>query len=176
MSEYNKDTLDAEVQDSDTSEDTETNDTLNESNDSNSSDGFESSDEKYQNAKRRAEIAEAKLKELKNSTKVQNVEEKDGDNTGLSREEAILFAQGFTEEEVLKAGKIAELEGISLSEATKDELFVTWKDKKEKEAKSAKAQLGTSTGSPAVAEKKDFNSPNLDRDDHKALFDKARGK
>ena len=171
MTEENKETLDAAVQDDD-SVSTDNNDTLNK--DSEGKD-FE---KLYENQKARAEKAEGKLKDVKSSVSEEPVvkEEKEEVKTGLSREEAILFAQGLTEEEVLKAGKIAELEGISLSEATKDELFVTWKEKKEKEAKSAKAQLGTSTGSPAVAEKKDFNSPNLDRDDHKALFDKAHGK
>src|ERR1700712_289857 len=43
--------------------------------------------------------------------------------TGLSRDEAILFAKGFDEGEVEYANKIATLEGISATAATQTPLF-----------------------------------------------------
>lgn len=182
MSEENEVNLDAVEQDVDTSVDNEeVNDTLNESNDSASSDGSDS-DEKYLNAKKRAEIAEAKLKELKNSlsTDTEEKEEKEDRKevvqTGLSREEAILFAKGLSEEEVAKADKIAKVEGISLTEAIGNDMFVAWQKSNEDKIRSEKAQLGTSNGSPKVQAKKDFNTPGLSADDHKALFRKSIGK
>ncbi len=97
-------------------------------------------------------------------------------NTGLSREEAILFAKGLSEQEVDQASKIAKIEGISLTEALNDDMFVAWKEAQERKAKSAKAQLGASNGSPQSPEKKSFDSKGLEREDHKALFDKRLGR
>ena len=182
MSDENKEALDAEVQDTDTSVDSEVNDTLNESQDSDSSDGSENADEKYLNAKRRAEKAEADKKELQaklkaltgDSTEEKRTEQKE--QTGLSREEAILFAKGLSEEEINKASKIAQIEGISLTEAIDNDIFVSWKKSNEEKVRSEKAQLGTSKGSPRTPDKKDFGTPGLSAEDHKELFRKRMGK
>lgn len=175
MSDEYKENLDAEVQETDTSVDS-SNGTLNESQDSDSSDGSENADEKYLNAKRRAEKAESDKKDLQaklraltgDSTeeKVQNRTEQ----TGLSREEAILFARGLTEEAVNQIDKIAKIEGISKLEAAEGDYFKTWKKTQEEKAKSEKAQLGTSKGSPRTPEKKGLSTPGLTRDEHMELF------
>lgn len=122
-------------------------------------------------AKKRTEQVN-KLKDALNEKEEVEVEEKQP-TSGLSREEAILFARGLTEEEVDKASKIAQLEGISLAEAATSDFFTTWKSAKEAKKKSEKAQLGASKASPKVVEKKDFSSSNLTAEEHKALF-KAR--
>ena len=168
MSDENKEILAAEEQDVDTSVDSETNDTLNEE---------EISTEAYANQKRRAEKAEAKLKELKD-TIGEKTEEKTEEKaqTGLTREEAILFAQGLSEAEINHASKIAKVDGTSLTEAVGGDFFKTWKKSNEDKVRSEKAQLGTSKGSPKVEGKKDFNTPNLSKDDHKELFMKSQGR
>jgi len=90
--------------------------------------------------------------------------------TGLSRDEAILFAKGLTEEEVEKASKIAQIEGVTLTEAVNNEMFIAWKTAKKQAEKSAQAGLGTSKGSPKVPEKKDFSTPGLTKEEHLELF------
>jgi len=169
MSDENKEILAAEEQDVDTSVDSETNDTLNEE---------EISTEAYDNQKRRAEKAEAKLKELKDSLgdEPKTEEKVQKEQTGLTREEAILFAQGLSEEEINHASKIAKVDGTSLTEAVGGDFFKTWKKSNEDKVRSEKAQLGTSKGSPKVEGKKDFNTPNLSKDDHKELFMKSQGR
>jgi len=169
MSDENKEILAAEEQDVDTSVDSETNDTLNEEE--------EVSTAAYDNQKRRAEKAEAKLKELKD-TMGEKTEEKteEKEQTGLTREEAILFAQGLSEEEINHASKIAKVDGTSLTEAVGGDFFKTWKKSNEDKVRSEKAQLGTSKGSPKVEGKKDFNTPNLSKDEHKELFMKSQGR
>lgn len=89
--------------------------------------------------------------------------------TGLSRDEAILIAQGLSVEELDKAKKIADLEGIALLDVPKNDLFTTWKEKRDKEAKTQAAQLGASRGSKGSV-KKSFTTPGLSDEDHKALF------
>jgi hypothetical protein len=88
---------------------------------------------------------------------------------GLTREEGILFAKGFSEEEVEQAKKVASLQGVKLTEAVTDELFTGWKAKKDKEAKDRQAQLGVSRGA-RPATKKTFATQGLSDEDHKQLF------
>ncbi len=87
----------------------------------------------------------------------------------LSKEEAILYAKGFSEEEVAHAQKVAALQGVKLTDAVNDDLFTTWKTKREEETKQSKAQLGASRGSRATV-KKTLATPGLSDDEHKALF------
>lgn len=165
--ENNKETLDAEVQGSDTSVDTQ-NDTLNE-------EETPQGDEKYQNAKKRAEKAEAELKELKSKpeekTESPKKEEVKPLTNGLTRGEAILFSKGLSQNEVDQAQKVADVQGISLLEAVEDPIYKAMKESEDKRVAEEQATLGTSKGSPKVKEKVSFDSKNLDRDEHKALFD-----
>jgi hypothetical protein len=94
--------------------------------------------------------------------------------TGLTRDEAILYAKGFDESEVEHAQKVATLQGVSLTEAVKDELFTTWKSNKEAAVKKEQAQLGTSKGARTTI-KKSFETPGLSDDDHKAMFKEMSG-
>jgi hypothetical protein len=93
----------------------------------------------------------------------------------LSRDEAVLIAKGFSEDEIVHAQKVATLQGVVLTEAVKDDLFTAWKTKKDTDAKDAQAQLGTSRGAPA-RRKKSFDTPGLAAEDHKALFQERMGK
>ena len=92
----------------------------------------------------------------------------------LTREEGILIAKGFTEEEVAHAQKVATLQGVPLTDAVNDSLFKGWKSERDAEAKREAAQLPAGRGSRA-ATKKNFSSPGLSDEDHKALFKEEMG-
>ncbi len=111
---------------------------------------------------------EAKLEEKAGNT---SEDKKVSSDTGLSRDEAILFAKGLSDDEVDKALSIAKNEGISPREAINGDYFKFWKEKQEKKEKSKQASLGTSKGSPKAVEKTSFNTKDSSREDHKALFD-----
>lgn len=122
------------------------------------------------------QIAELRAKNQKLYARIQRDKGKSaGDKSkdkkpgALSREEAILFAQGLSEEEVEQAGKVAALQGVKLTEAVKDDLFTGWKAKRDKQVELQKAQLGGSKGAKASV-KKTFDSPGLSDDDHRKLF------
>jgi hypothetical protein len=93
----------------------------------------------------------------------------------LSREEGILIAKGFSEEEVEYAQKVAELQKKPLTEAVTDDLFTAWKAKRDKDAKDKAAQLGTSRGGRSTV-KKSFRTPGLSDDEHKEMFNERAGR
>src|ERR1043165_875407 len=64
----------------------------------------------------------------------------------LTRDEAIVIAKGFSEEELEYAKKVAALEGIKVTDAVTNDLFTSWKTKRDDAAKQAKAQLPASKG------------------------------
>lgn len=105
--------------------------------------------------RKRAEKLEAELKELKNKSNETPV-------SGLSREEAMLIAKGFSDDELSYANKVATLEGVNLIEAVNTDLFQTWKagkDQKKKE-QDAKLRASRSAGSRA-GEEKTLQTPGL---------------
>lgn len=87
----------------------------------------------------------------------------------LSREEAVLIAQGYDLETLNQIQVIAKGKGVSLLEAEKDPLFVSYKEKKDAEAKAEKAKLGASKGSGQKETKPGFNSFES-LEDHKKLW------
>jgi hypothetical protein len=95
-------------------------------------------------------------------------------STGLSRDETILYAKGFEEDEVEYAQKVATLQGVKATEAIKDPLFTTWKSNKDADLKKQQAQLGTSKGAKTTI-KKSFDTPGLSDEDHKAMFKEMTG-
>jgi hypothetical protein len=99
----------------------------------------------------------------------------DAAKPALSREEAILIAKGHSVEEVEYAQKVATLQNKPLLEAVNDDLFTTWKAKRDKETKDRAAQLGTSRGARASV-KKTFSTKGLSDEEHKEMFqDKISG-
>lgn len=93
----------------------------------------------------------------------------------LSREEGILIAKGFSEDELEQAKKVATLEGIKLTEVPGNELFIAWKTKRDAEIKRQQAQLGASRGARTNV-KKTLATPGLSDEDHKELFKERIGK
>lgn len=121
----------------------------------------------------------ARLKRQKNSKdeKSSETEEAKADTVSepLSRDEAILYAQGHSDEAVAKAKQIAALEGMSVRDAANSEMFSIWKEKREREVKEQKAQLAASKGSRATV-KKTFATAGLSDEDHRELFNQKMGR
>jgi len=89
---------------------------------------------------------------------------------GLSIEETVLKAQGTPADELDYLRKVAKVENISLVDAKTNPLFVAWKEQKDARVKAEEARLGASKGSGRATAKKDFSTPNLSEEDHKALW------
>lgn len=87
----------------------------------------------------------------------------------LTREEGILIAKGMDDENLSQLKVIAKGKGISLLEAEKDPLFVSYFEKSQKEKKSEQAKLGASKGSSYKETKPEFKS-GLTREEHMALW------
>lgn len=123
------------------------------------------------NQKIRAEKAESQLKEKKGITSSPNNagEPSHKEAVSLTREEAILFAKGLNEKEVERAQKIAQVEGIKLTEAVESDLFTSWKKLEDEKVKNANANLPPSKGSKSY-QSKTFQTQGLTEQEHKELF------
>lgn len=108
----------------------------------------------------------------KGPKKTAKTTEKSSDNSGLTREEAILFARGLTEDEVDLASKLAKVNDISIIEATEDPYFKTKVEGRLKKEKSEKASLGASGGSNKFSPK---DVGEMSREEHIELFHKIMG-
>lgn len=132
----------------------------------------------YENQRIRAEKAEARLKEKSPVSTDEKPTQKNTETAtpknSLTREEAILFAKGLNEDEVEFAAKVAQIEGIKLTEAVNNEIFTTWKGKREAEEKRKNAQLGASRGSGSQKKTKSITDRGLTRDEHKELWKQTR--
>lgn len=87
----------------------------------------------------------------------------------LTREEGILIAKGMDEENLSQLKAIAKGKNISLLEAEKDPLFLSYFEKVQKEKKSEQAKLGASKGSTYKETKPAF-TPGLTREEHEKLW------
>ena len=97
----------------------------------------------YERAKKAEALAKAK-KEIKPDINKTN-------NEYLTREEAVLLAKGFDEEDLTRLNSLAN--GKKLTEVVNDDMFIAWKERKDAKAKSAKAQLGSSKNSTSKTSK-----------------------
>lgn len=123
----------------------------------------------------RAKTAETELKTLKAklAEKDKPVEAPQPTNDSLSREEAILIAQGMDEQDLDELKDIAKAKGLPLLKAKDTPIFQAYLDAREAEKKKEKARLSTSKGSQ-VTEQVDIAS--LDPDAHKALVKEVMSK
>lgn len=116
-------------------------------------------------AKKWKAIADRKSKQIVRPTEQkQNLQE-----NYLTREEGILIAKGMDDENISQLKAIAKGKNISLLEAEKDPLFVSYFEKVQKEKKSEQAKLGASKGSTYKESKPEFKS-GLTREEHMALW------
>lgn len=84
----------------------------------------------------------------------------------LTREEAILLAKGYDEEDLTRLNMLAN--GKKLTEVVNDEMFIAWKESKDAKAKASKAQLGSSKSSTSKTSKP---LSEMSRDEHKAYWE-----
>lgn len=114
----------------------------------------------------RAKKAEAENKVLKGTKKPAEAQA-----SPTNVEETVLLANGMDEELLEKLKKVAQVNGTTLIKAQNDPIFVAVKEKFEKDKKQASASMPASRGSGQSKPKKDFATPGLTRDEHKALFE-----
>jgi len=133
--------------------------------------------------KRRAEKAEAKLKELKaqsnNQPEPQKSEgQKEVKTSGdtLTKAEARLYAKGYSDAEIERIMSIARIEGEDPLVSAESDYFKIWKEREDKKRETQDTQLGASRGSAKIKPKKAVNSPGLTREEHKALVLEAMGR
>jgi len=115
----------------------------------------------------RAKKAEAKAKEAK----AKPIKKTNTEST-LSRDEAILFAKGHTEEEVGLALKLAKLNEVSVSDAITDEIFIAKVNSRKKIEQEEKASLGASKGNSKVITEKPIGE--MSKDEHMEFFNKNK--
>ena len=90
-----------------------------------------------------------------------------------SVEETVLLANGMPEELLSELKAVAKVRNLSLIKAQNDPIFIAVKEGMEKERKLKEANLPASRGSGQAKPKKDFGSPGLTRDEHRAMFQTA---
>ncbi len=121
----------------------------------------------------RAKEAEAKLKQFQSAPKVENKApsqiNNNTANSNLDIEKTVLLATGMDSELLIQLEKVAKVEGTSLIEAQKSDLFISIKSQIEAKSKSEKASLGASRGSARTPVKKSFDTPGLTADEHKQM-------
>jgi hypothetical protein len=110
--------------------------------------------------------SKTQVKQVAQPKKEQNI----NNEQPLTREEAILIAKGYEESELVRIKAIAKGNNCSLLDATKDEMFVLWKEKQEVENKKAKSSLGSSKGSGSVRAEKSVSQ--MTEAEHRAYVNK----
>jgi hypothetical protein len=177
MNENEKEVLDSETQevggDDNENTSTETEDSEDFEEESEDTSDTEAELERFrriaEDQRRRAEKAEEKLKAQKAQKPVKQKTQSE-QTDALSREEAILYARGLSQEEVEKAKAVAEIEGTNPLVAAESDYFKFWLKEQTEKKETEATQLGASRGSAKVKPKKDFSSPDLSVDEHKALW------
>jgi len=94
-------------------------------------------------------------------------------NSQLTREEAILFAKGYTEAEVDLANKVAKMDNKTVLEAAEDDYVKDKVQARLDKEKSEKAALGASNGSkPFVPQ----DIGKMSKEEHAKLFHETMSK
>ena len=114
----------------------------------------------------RAKKAEEELKVIKANPPLKN-------DPQLS-EELKLIARGLSDEEIEKAKVIAKGAGITLPEAIKDPLFLSYQATLKEEERKEKAKLGASKGS-GESQDETLIKPGMSREEHQEAFKKVMG-
>jgi len=117
-------------------------------------------------AKKQQAINARLAKKLNKPQPVPVVEQSNQVKDSLSREEAILIAQGMSPEDLDELADVAKAKGISLLKAKDTPIFTAYLQAREAEAKKEKAKLGSSKGSQVSQER---SISDLTDEEHKAL-------
>lgn len=118
-------------------------------------------------------IAKAKAKKHEQPDERQTIIKQT--NTAPNIEETVLRAQGVAQDELDMLKKVSALNGISIIDAQNDEVFKLWKQKHEQDIKAEQAKLGASRGSGQRKPQKDFSTPGLSPEEHKAMWKQKQG-
>jgi len=94
-------------------------------------------------------------------------------NSNLTREEAILYAKGYTDEEIAKANKIAKVDEVSVLVAIEDDIVKNMIQTRLAKERSDKASLGASGGSGVKTTK---NVGEMTTEEHAKLFHETMSK
>lgn len=132
----------------------------------------------YSRAKKAEEEAR-KYKQLIEKEKTVEVKPKVETKTNessLTKEEIILFAKGYSIEEVERIKKIALLDDTNPLVAEQSDLFKTWKSQEDKKKQDETSELDTSKGSPRFKKAKSFSDPSLSPEEHRKLWEKSMGR
>lgn len=123
----------------------------------------------------RMKKAEAELKALKaQKPAIKKIKNNVETTDYITREEAVLLAKGFEDEDIEVAKSLAKGFNIPLNQAVKHDVFTAYKTKKDNEAKKQKANLGASKGSGSKTET--GVKPGMTEEEHKALWKKQVGR
>lgn len=117
----------------------------------------------------RARKAEAEVKSLK-AQPVQNI----NNNNPQFLDELKLTARGISDEEIEQAKIVAKGKGISLIEAIKDPLFLTYQATFKENKRKEDAKLGASHGS-GESQDETLITEDMTREEHMAAFKKVMG-
>lgn len=93
-------------------------------------------------------------------------------SNSITRDEAVLFAQGFSEEDVDYLNVVAKGTGLSLKEAKEHPIFSAYLEKLESEKRNKKASMGASKGSTI---KKPVVMSGLSKEDHLKIWREKNG-
>ncbi|HDO20098.1 MAG TPA: hypothetical protein ENG81_01045 [Candidatus Bathyarchaeota archaeon] len=118
----------------------------------------------------RAKRAEEENKALKAT------QEDNKPNDPMDSDELRLIARGLSDEAIDKAKIIAKGNDISLQEALKDDMFISYQAKVAEDVKKEKAKLGASKGSGETVEAVKGTESGSSRDDHQKAFNEKLGK
>ncbi len=105
----------------------------------------------------------------------QPLENKQPNTAQLDPDELKLIAKGLSDKEIEQAKVVSKGKGISLMEAIKDDLFITFQEKMKEEEKKENAKLGASKGSGQEEPKSDFRS-GMSADEHKKAWKERMGR
>lgn len=120
----------------------------------------------------KAEAAKWKAIAKRNEQKQKAAPVQSKKQDSISRDEVILLAQGYDEKDLEYLSIIAKGKNVSLRDATQDDLFVAFAEKRNAEKKALKAKLGVSKSSGVSKQDSSFKKP-MTAEEHKALFEKT---
>ena len=123
--------------------------------------------ELYERAKKAEAQVKAK-KEVLESKKTNNETQ-----SGLTREEAILYAKGYSDDEVQLANKLALVNGTTPLKAIEDEIFKAKVNQRLKKERAEKAALPSSSGGSRFTPDKPVGE--MSEEEHRAYFNKVMG-
>lgn len=119
-----------------------------------------------------AEALRRKQETLNETLNPKPVKEETPKTDSLSREEAILYAKGKNDDQIAYAKKVAELEGVSITEALDSPLYTAWEEKQSVDNANNAAQIGASRSS--APHRENTIRPGMSKDEHKEMWNKLR--